>query len=318
MQTLWNIVKPLHIICMIFFISPYYAYRNAKGERIFEFCKISFVINILGLLFFLSSEIGTFIFMVLQMDEYATESMMPGPLMMVIFYYTTTLSSSNLLSKRAIYFLNDLMKIDEKFSELAICPNDNTTKRVIYSLTFLEASSIISIFIYCSFKQEISISLATFIYRNVLSHVRMTVLSQFICYTFLIYYRFKILNDQLIVYKALYSEASPSLKRKISDSIRVCCCLHERLTISSRLLSKAFDIQLSATFVSIFWFVVICLNVLLVDDDIMQALNYSLLNAIKIVILLIGVLLVALVCTKTQNKVSVTSVNNNSIIYCVI
>lgn len=306
MPTLWDIVKPLHIICMIFFISPYYAFRNTKGERRFEFCKISFAINVMGLLFFLSSEIGTFIFTLLEMREYTTERLMPGPLMIMIFYYTTTLSSSNLLAKRAIYFLNDLMKIDEKFSEIALCPNDTTTKRVIYSLTFLEASSIISIFVYCAFQQKISLSLATFIYRNVLSHVRMTVLTQFTCYTFLIYYRFKILNDQLVVYKALYSEASPNLKRKISDSIRVCCCLHEKLTTSSRLLNQAFNIQLSATFVSVFWFIVTVLNVILRDDSIMEALNYSLLNSIKIIILLIGVLLVALVCTKTQNKVNIS------------
>lgn len=302
-MTLWEITRPMHIITMIYLISPYYAYKQADGKRKYQFSKVSFVINTLGLLFFLGSEIGTLIFTLLELREYTTERLIPGPLIIVILYYTTTLGSANLLSRRAIDFLNDLMTIDEKFLDISICPNDTVTRRIINCLTFLEVASIVSIFVYCSFKQGISISLATFIYRNALSHVRMTVLSQFTCYTFLLYYRFKLLNDQLVTYKALYDEASPVLRKHISCSIRVCCSLHERLTQSSYLLNKAFDIQMTATFISLFWFVVIVLNILLRDNNIMAALNYSMLNSIKITLLLIGVFLVALVCTKTQQKV---------------
>lgn len=298
------VIRPIHFLSILFFVSPYYAVKTSQGRRRFKFNKYLFLIDCGGLIFQLGRELTTFGFAILKTGGYENvEPLVIATLMMFIIYYVTTLCCSNILCKRAISFLNYLIEIDEKFGKLSLCPNDLLPKIVVYVLTIFELISVSSIFIYSGIFGDVSFESALFIYRHTLSFVRLTIFSSFIAYTFLLYHRFKILNDQLMIYKALYRDASPEIKKYIVSSTKICCTIHEMLTISCRMLNKTFDIQLAAGFISTFWFIVPVLNLLLKEDDIFSAFNFTVLNCIKTFVLLLAIFFIALTCSKTENKV---------------
>lgn len=311
-------IRPIHFLSILFLVSPYFTVETRQGRRNFKFNKYLFFINCIGLLFFLCRELCTFAFSVLKIQGYDdVEPMVIATFMMFIIYYASTIIFSNTLCNRVISFFNYLIEIDEKFAKLSLCPNDFLPKLVVYALTIFELISVSSIFVYSGIFGDVSFESALFIYRHTLSFVRMTIFSSFIAYTFLVYHRFKILNDQLMIYKALYKDASPELKKHIVFSTKICCSIHEMLTISSQMLNKAYGIQLATGFISTFWFIVPVLNLLLKETNIFTAFNFTMLNCIKTFVLLLCIFFIALTCSKTENKVCKSVLDALSFCTCV-
>lgn len=298
-----DVIKPMHYISIMFFISPYFApfKKTPNQKRTFKFSKLILAANIIALLFYIQHE-GLTMYNIFTMPFWIGYLTIVQ-LLVVMSYYALMLIISSVICRRAIEFLNDLIEIDGIFESMSVNPNSVTAQWVIKSFAVLEMISFSSIFIYCFVMGDYGFGMTAYIYRNALSHVRMTILSQFASFTYLLYYRFDILNDQLKAYKALYEDASPMLRKHLVSSIKTCCLIHDRLVASTKKLNYAFEIQLTITYVSVFLFIIPEFNLLCKFPEFIPGLIFSLLNFIKSIIFIIGVMLVALVCTKTKNKV---------------
>lgn len=299
-----DVIKPMHYLSIMFFIAPFFApfKKTPNNKRTFKFSKLIFAANAIALLFYIQHE-GLSMYMYLTMP-FGISMIDTVSIFVVMSYYALILVISSVICRRAIRFLNDLIEIDEIFESMSLNPNNASSKWIVRAFAILEMMSFTSIFLYCIIMGDYGFGMTAFVYRNALSHVRMTILSQFASFAYLIYYRFDILNDQLRAYKTLYIDASPMLRKHLVSSIKTCCLIHDRLVASAKKLNYAFEIQLTITYISIFVFIIPVFNALCKSPIFILALIINLLNFIKALIFMIGVMLVALVCTKTKNKVN--------------
>lgn len=301
-----DVTLPMRIITIIFFISPYQTSKlnnNKTNRRSFIFSKALFAVNVVSMLFYLFQN-ATWLPKI--MNDSVIKGALRVSLIFAIFYYITIIIMSNVLHRRQLVFLNDLIEIDQIFESLYIHPNDFTSKMILFAFTALASTSFSSILVLLNsvIIGEFGFVSLIYMYRSYVSHVRVAVLLQFACYVFLLYYRFKVLNDRLKVYKSLYGDASPKFKKRLMSSVRICCLLHNRLVLSCDLLNSAFELQVTTTLVFVFWYVVPLLNILIKSKfDILQTLFLFMSYIIKIVIFVMCIAVTAFVCTKTKNKV---------------
>lgn len=240
---IFKVLRPLHILTLFTAIASYRETTNKNG---FKEYKSSKLLSIFTFLFPIGPAIwSTFSFRGLVARQDDSITFLNLAFCVHLFSYVVICYSNNFLHGHYLRIVNRIYLIDVKLKSLHINPNE----RYNY-LTFMVAFEYCSIFVNCFHLTYVTGSYVPFL-PICMRQVKEITLIHVLSVVYLIYFRFKLINDRLSIIKNLYSESSRDFKLILAHDIRDLCDMHDKLSVIRGIICTAFQIQVVSSIFSL-------------------------------------------------------------------
>lgn len=289
-------LRPLHVLTLFLGLA---SYRETKNENGLKGYKFSYVHSGLTILFSFLPTSWSLDFLKKQFE------LLDDPLRFLILAFTiqtvcynVICFSNNILHGYYLNFINRLNLTDDKLKTVHINANDVRSRLILLAMTSFEYWVIIGNFITVRYFTGDFFSLIPIF----IGQTKDVVFVQFFSSVYLLYYRFKLVNDRLSIIKTLYPESSRDIKLIMAREISVLCNIHGELCVLRVVICKAFQVQVVGSILTLMVFNLVVFNETSKNYNTFDYHTYIML-CVDAICCSFALFVLALVCTKCLNQV---------------
>lgn len=246
-------LRPLHVLTLFMGLASYRETRNNNGLREYNFSFLLFVLTIVIAFFSISWSFYYLKHALTVLEDPITFLCLAFTIKTLCYIVICLLN--NILHCHYFNFINRLNSIDDKLQTLYINPNDTRSCFMLLSMTGFEYFVTIGNILMIGFKGNY-----TALIPNFISQTKDVVFLQFFSSIYLLYYRFKLINDRLSIIKNLYSDSSRDFKLILAIEIRGVCIILDELSVLRIVICKAFQIQVVSSILFLVIYSLVMIN----------------------------------------------------------
>lgn len=291
-------LRPLYLMTLFMALASYREIKNKNGLREYKFSYFHSVLTII-ISFFPTA----WSFYCLKHNLKVLEDPFTFECLAFIIQtvcYNVICFSNNTLHCHYFNFINRLNSIDDNLKTLHIKSNDTRSYFNLLVVTGFVYLVAVGSYLTMGFVKRNYESLVPIF----ISQTKDVVFLQFFSSVYLLYYRFKLINDRLSIIKNLYSESSRDFKLILANEIKGLCNIHDRLCVLCVVICKAFQIQVVSSILTLVVFSLVMINEIS-KNYVLFSMDLYYILSLSAIFSNFCLFILALACTKCLKQVKI-------------